>query len=374
MHPGTVNSPLLLGVLLLIYGSGSLLKFSSSQPVHPHSLCLTRLDRITAALIAICFVWSLGRSTIEILIATNKSTQSDCIAACFTSIVISFIFAFNFILAMERYFSIKDINGKPFYKAVYICLVLCMAVLLAMIWDAIASVRFLGASTGMVALYIATYRFTTRMFDESPPNCCVLCQAVMIVATSDSIASTPTNSSLHPRAAASCFELNPLPATTASRILDAEQLEHVWIKAEKQLLVNCIIMSAGLIICYSGSDLAEESSMDKLLDLMHLVQSSRMIKDCQSIPKTPALRNHVLQMADKEFRVHAQMNQQSFHTLVSKIEVHPIFTNNSQNKQIAVNMQLLLALEQLGCSGKGAGVACTSNHVGVSWGSAVLYT
>ncbi|KAJ3228605.1 hypothetical protein HDU78_009669 [Chytriomyces hyalinus] len=123
----------------------------------------------------------------------------------------------------------------------------------------------------------------------------------------------------------------------------------------------------------SGSDLAEESSMDELLDLMHLVQSSQMIEDCQSIPKTPALRNHVLQMADKEFRVRAQMNQQSFCTLVSKIEAHPIFTNNSRNKQIAVNVQLLLALEQLGCSGNGAGVARTSNHVGVSWGSAVLY-
>ncbi|KAI8827564.1 hypothetical protein BJ741DRAFT_629697 [Chytriomyces cf. hyalinus JEL632] len=275
MHPDTVNSPLLLGVLLLIYGSGSILNLSilTTYARHAPSLLKTRLDRITAALIAICFIWSLGRSTIEILIATNKSTQSDRVAACFTSIVMSFIFAFNFILAMERYFSIKDINGKPFYKAVYVCLALCVAALLgifatstaadgirpdnkpqAMIWDVIASVGFLGASTGMVALYIATYRFTTRMFDESPRTVAYFVKqpppvAVAIVATSDSNASTST-SSPHPRTPR--FELNRLPATTiASRILDAEQLEHVRIKAEKQLLVNCIIMSAGLIICYA---------------------------------------------------------------------------------------------------------------------------
>ncbi|KAJ3398660.1 hypothetical protein HDU80_008697 [Chytriomyces hyalinus] len=270
MHPDTVNSPLLLGALLLIYGSGSLLNLSilTTYARHAPSLLKTRLDRITAALIAICFVWSLGRSTIEILIATNKSTQSDRVAACFTSIVMSFIFAFNFILAMERYFSIKDINGKPFYKAVYISLALCVAALLgifatstaadgirpdskpqAMIWDAIASIGFLGASTGMVALYIATYRFTTRMFDESPRTVAYFVKqppppvAVTIVATSDS--------NLSSTRAAPRFELNRLPATSASRILDAEQLEHVRIKAEKQLLVNCIIMSAGLIICYA---------------------------------------------------------------------------------------------------------------------------
>ncbi|TPX55569.1 hypothetical protein CcCBS67573_g09452 [Chytriomyces confervae] len=279
MHPDTVNSPLLLGALLLIYGSGSLLNLSilTTYARHAPSLLKTRLDRITAALIAICFVWSLGRSTIEILIATNKSTQSDRVAACFTSIVMSFIFAFNFILAMERYFSIKDINGKPFYKAVYVALALCVAALLgifatstaadgirpdskpqAMIWDAIASVGFLGASTGMVALYIATYRFTTRMFDESPRTVAYFVKqppppppvAVTIVATSDSNASGTPTSSPHPRAAPR-FELNRLPASTASRILDAEQLEHVRIKAEKQLLVNCIIMSAGLIVCYA---------------------------------------------------------------------------------------------------------------------------
>ncbi|KAJ3235292.1 hypothetical protein HDU81_000643 [Chytriomyces hyalinus] len=272
MHPDTVNSPLLLAVLLLIYGSGSILNLAvlTTYARHAASLLKTRLDRITAALIAICFVWSLGRSTIEILIATNKSMQSDRVGACFTSIVMSFIFAFNFILAMERYFSIKDINGRPFYNAVYVLLGLCVAALLAIfatstaadgirpdykpqatIWDAIASVGFLGASTGMVALYIATYRFTTRMFDESPRTVAYFVKqpapvAVTIPATSDT--STPTSS---PHSRTPRFELNRLPTTTASRVLDPEQLEHVRIKAEKQLLVNCIIMSAGLIVCYA---------------------------------------------------------------------------------------------------------------------------
>ncbi|KAI8833598.1 hypothetical protein BJ741DRAFT_611593, partial [Chytriomyces cf. hyalinus JEL632] len=255
MHPDTVNSPLLLGVLLLIYGSGSILNLAilTTYARHAPSLLKTRLDRITASLIGICFVWSLA---------------TDRVAACFTSIVISFIFAFNFILAMERYFSIKDINGKPFYKAVYVCLALCVAALLGIFATSTAAdgirpdnkPQALGSSTGLVALYIATYRFTTRMFDESPRTVAYFVKQpppppvpVTIVVTTDSNASTPT-SSPHPRAAGTPrFELNRLPATTitASRILDAEQLEHVRIKAEKQLLLNCIIMSAGLIICYA---------------------------------------------------------------------------------------------------------------------------
>ncbi|KAJ3231404.1 hypothetical protein HDU77_001116, partial [Chytriomyces hyalinus] len=109
----------------------------------------------------------------------------------------------------------------------------------------------------------------------------------------------------------------------------------------------------------SDSDLessseSDESSTEELLDLMHLVQSSRTIEQGQRIPKTVAMRNHIFEMADKEFRVRARMTKDSFQRLLSKIEKHPVFSSNSRHKQIAVKVQLLVALERFGCSGNGA--------------------
>ncbi|TPX42079.1 hypothetical protein CcCBS67573_g10534 [Chytriomyces confervae] len=52
---------------------------------------------------------------------------------------------------------------------------------------------------------------------------------------------------------------------------------------------------------FESSSESDESSTEELLDLMHLVQSSRTIEDCQRIPKTVAMRNHIFEMADKEF-------------------------------------------------------------------------
>ncbi|KAJ3378383.1 hypothetical protein HDU80_002865, partial [Chytriomyces hyalinus] len=123
----------------------------------------------------------------------------------------------------------------------------------------------------------------------------------------------------------------------------------------------------------TGSE-SDESSTEELPDLMHMVHSSRTIEDHQSIPKTAAMQNHIFEMADKEFQVHAQMTQDSFQSLLSKIEKHPVFSSNSPRKQMTVKVQLLVALEQFGCSGNGAGVARTSHYAGVSWGSIVLYT
>ncbi|TPX48470.1 hypothetical protein CcCBS67573_g10204 [Chytriomyces confervae] len=78
----------------------------------------------------------------------------------------------------------------------------------------------------------------------------------------------------------------------------------------------------------TGSE-SDKSSTEELPDLMHMT----------------AMRNYIFEMADKEFRVHAQMTQDSFQRLLSKIEKHPVFSINGPHKQMTVKVQLLVALE-----------------------------
>ncbi|KAI8611208.1 hypothetical protein BC830DRAFT_678468 [Chytriomyces sp. MP71] len=246
-----INTPAFLASLLAIYIPGTLINLFVliTFALNHKTILKSRLDRITCALVAHSFVWSLGRTVIEVLLATNLASQADPVAACFTSMMMVGLFSFNLLLAMERWFSIRDLEGRTYYKIVYVVLALCDLALLGAfatspssdgvkpdskfqesLWTVVASITFLGCTLGSACLYTATYRYATRLFDESP-------RTVVFF--------------LVPRNKRNNVFARGGPVDVDRTQLDAGQLARVRLRAERQVLINCCLMGAGVLVAYS---------------------------------------------------------------------------------------------------------------------------
>jgi len=76
-------------------------------------------------------------------------------------------------------------------------------------------------------------------------------------------------------------------------------------------------------------------------------------------------------MSEDRFRVFFRMNRESFNVLASLIQDDPIFTNNSQNPQASIEIQLASALYFLGSAG--ASVIRGAAQLGIGEGTIRLY-
>lgn len=79
-------------------------------------------------------------------------------------------------------------------------------------------------------------------------------------------------------------------------------------------------------------------------------------------------------MPPRDFRQIFRMNKDSLEYLINRLSLHPVFNNNSRNRQQPVFVQILVALSQLGCNGNGASVGRISRMCGVGYGTVLLYT
>jgi hypothetical protein len=68
------------------------------------------------------------------------------------------------------------------------------------------------------------------------------------------------------------------------------------------------------------------------------------------------------------------MNKETFKNVVDRIQNHPIFKSRSFNKQVPVEVQLLLALQRFGCDGNGASLGNNARFGGIGEGTVILYT
>ncbi|TPX74451.1 hypothetical protein CcCBS67573_g04272 [Chytriomyces confervae] len=113
---------------------------------------------------------------------------------------------------------------------------------------------------------------------------------------------------------------------------------------------------------------------EELLELIYTLQQRRYLNDRQRrIPKVLELRNLLLQLDDREFRIQMRMNSSSFQFLLSKIRDHPVFRNNSQNPQAPVWIQAAVAVEKMGMFGNSACIGRTAQTLGIGDGTVVLY-
>jgi hypothetical protein len=96
------------------------------------------------------------------------------------------------------------------------------------------------------------------------------------------------------------------------------------------------------------------------------------------LPRGPSFMHHALVTlksvrADK-FREELRVTPQTFDTILSAIEYDPIFTNNSNNQQMAVEEQLAITLYRFGHDGNAASLQSIANWAGSGKGTVQLAT
>ena len=99
---------------------------------------------------------------------------------------------------------------------------------------------------------------------------------------------------------------------------------------------------------------------------------------CDDLPWGPSLMSHVLLMLKNihpdKFCEELHVNPSTFYAIITAIELDPIFQNNSNNAQIAVEEQLAITLYCFGHDGNSASLQSIANWATVGKGTVLLVT
>eukprot|EP01038_Epipyxis_sp_PR26KG_P018327 gene18327-25804_t len=116
------------------------------------------------------------------------------------------------------------------------------------------------------------------------------------------------------------------------------------------------------------------AEFNELLMIEEGISSSRYLSRNSVVPKSDGLRELFWNMSDDQFRQNVRMDKLSFIGLLSLIEDHEVFKNNSRNPQTKTWIQLMVTLNRLGCDGNGAAINRFAVTCGCSYGSVVKFT
>ncbi len=127
-----------------------------------------------------------------------------------------------------------------------------------------------------------------------------------------------------------------------------------------------------LLIVYDSDENQEQ--INELLELKAHNLSHRFFSASQAIPKSLEYRLNLLSLPSTEFRQAFRMNKDTFLFILNHIQSHPVFSNNSFNKQQPVWVQLLVVLERFGFDGNASSIGKVARSLGLGNGTVVLYT
>jgi hypothetical protein len=105
-------------------------------------------------------------------------------------------------------------------------------------------------------------------------------------------------------------------------------------------------------------------------ELLDHISTTRVLNPAPPIPKASQLHllDHWRIHSPERFRRRLRVEPQTFDSLVSRIEDHPIFHNNSNNNQLPVYIQLYIFLFRAGHYGNASSPEDTAQWAGVSVG------
>lgn len=124
---------------------------------------------------------------------------------------------------------------------------------------------------------------------------------------------------------------------------------------------------------YSVSDFEVEYYTNwkrRYRELLRIIKTTRVLHPAPPIPKNSQLRllDHWRLHSPERFRRKLRVEPQTFDGLLSLIEEHPIFYNNSNNDQLAVHIQLSVFLFRAGHYGNASSPEDTAQWAGISVG------
>ena len=122
----------------------------------------------------------------------------------------------------------------------------------------------------------------------------------------------------------------------------------------------------------SNGTTQSDSSLDKLMELKAGILASRYLGPRSAIPKQTGYRDILFDMPDGGFRQALRMSKPTFDYVLSLIEMHPVFHNNSLNPQMEPRVQLATALERFGCDGNGISTGRVAALMGISFNEAIF--
>jgi hypothetical protein len=124
----------------------------------------------------------------------------------------------------------------------------------------------------------------------------------------------------------------------------------------------------------SNETTQSDSSLDKLMELKAGILASRYLGPRSAIPKQTGYRDILFEMPEEGFRQALRMSKPTFDYVLSLIDMHPVFHNNSLNPQMEPRVQLATALERFGCDGNGISTGRVAALMGIGNGTVPLYT
>jgi hypothetical protein len=118
----------------------------------------------------------------------------------------------------------------------------------------------------------------------------------------------------------------------------------------------------------------DDSDMEELLLTLVSIKKKRYMSERIRLERPPDITDYLFCLDSSRFKQEFRMTQESFHKLLSMIEAHPVFHNQSNVPQRPVRDQLTVALRRMGTFGNGASVGMLARFFRISEGSVILYS
>ncbi|KAI9601004.1 hypothetical protein H4Q26_000799 [Puccinia striiformis f. sp. tritici PST-130] len=105
-----------------------------------------------------------------------------------------------------------------------------------------------------------------------------------------------------------------------------------------------------------SGDSSEDSDLEDLIVALIILKKNRYLAPRVRLGRAPDITEYLFSLDDVRFKQEFWMSQGSFHQLVSEIQAHPVFQNQSNIPQRPVQDQLMVTLKRMGTYGNGASV------------------
>lgn len=134
--------------------------------------------------------------------------------------------------------------------------------------------------------------------------------------------------------------------------------------SERQQLIE--YLEAKALICALDDDEYEYDD-GRTLELLAAIKYSRYLEPKIYTPKSISLKLNLIEALDNNrLRQEIRMDLESFNKLYNIIIVHPIYSQNESRRRTDVKIQMIVALERLGCFDNGASIGKLAESAGVS--------
>ncbi|KNE91078.1 hypothetical protein PSTG_15474 [Puccinia striiformis f. sp. tritici PST-78] len=122
-----------------------------------------------------------------------------------------------------------------------------------------------------------------------------------------------------------------------------------------------------------SGDSSEDSDLEDLIVALIILKKNCYLAPRVRLGRAPNITGYLFSLDDAWFKQEFWMLQGSFHQLVSEMQAHPVFQNQSNIPQRPVRDQLMVTLKRMGTYGNGASVGMLARFFRISEETVILY-